>query len=97
MGKMDAQMKAMHAMHAKMMRAKTPEERSALMAEHMNVMRKGMAMMNDTSKPGMGTGPMAMQGASDMEGHHEMMEKRMAMMASMMQMMMDRLPESPEK
>ena len=35
MGKMDAQMKTMQAMHDKMMAAKTPEERSKLMAEHM--------------------------------------------------------------
>ena len=39
------QMQAMKAMHEKMMGAKTPEERSALMAEHMQTMRNGMGMM----------------------------------------------------
>ena len=101
MSKIDAQMKAMHTMHEKMMRAKTPEARSALMAEHMNVMHKGMAMMSDISKPGMaGAGAMQMpmqEGMSDMAAHHQMMEKRMAMMTSMMQMMMDRLPEPSAK
>ena len=42
---MDAQMKAMREMHDKMMRARTPEERNALMAEQMKLMQDGMAMM----------------------------------------------------
>ena len=46
MAGMGAQMKAMHDMHDKMMAAKTPEERNALMAEHMKVMQEGMSMMN---------------------------------------------------
>ena len=31
----------------------------------------------------------------DMMNHHEAMQKRMEMMTTMMQMMMDRLPASP--
>ena len=42
---MVSQTKAMQAMHDKMMAAKTPEERSALMAEHMKSMQEGMDMM----------------------------------------------------
>jgi outer membrane murein-binding lipoprotein Lpp len=37
--KFDQQMKTMHAMHQKMMAAKTPAERSALMKEHANDVR----------------------------------------------------------
>ena len=54
MAKMDAQMKTMQAMHEKMMSAKTPEERSQLMAEHMKTMQDGMAMMDGMPGAGMG-------------------------------------------
>jgi hypothetical protein len=99
--RMDEHMKSMRVMHDKMMQAKTPQERNALMAEHMKLMQDGMAMMGGMppggmmGKPGMG----AMEGmkdkppmAGDMGMHHQMMEKRMEMMQSMMQMMMDRMP-----
>ena len=36
---------AMREMHEKMAQAKTPEERQALMADHMNAMQGGMQMM----------------------------------------------------
>jgi hypothetical protein len=58
MARMDEQMKVMQAMHDKMMQAKTPEQRSALMAEHMKVMQDSMAMMG-----GMGHGGMMAGGA----------------------------------
>jgi hypothetical protein len=45
MAAMDAHMKSMHEMHDKMSRARTPEERQALMAEHMKLMHDSMAMM----------------------------------------------------
>ncbi len=94
MAKMDAQMKAMQAMHDKMMNAKTPEERSKLMAEHMKTMQDGMAMMEGMSGAGMG----GMKGmAGDMGARHQMMEKRMEMMQSMMKMMMDRMPAAPAR
>jgi hypothetical protein len=87
-----------------MMAAKTPEERQALMTEHMKVMQDGMSMMGSMAKMGdmKGMGGMA-SGANtggmtmDMMGHHELMEKRMEMMTSMMQMMMDRLPDDSAK
>ena len=106
MAKMDAHMKTMQAMHEKMMNAKTPEERSQLMAEHMKTMQDGMAMMEGMSGAGMG-GMKGMGGMGDMKGmhgmagdmgaRHQMMEKRMEMMQTMMKMMMDRMPAAPVK
>jgi hypothetical protein len=89
---MNVQMKAMEEMHAKILAAKTPEERQALMADHMKVMRDGMAMMGQMreGKPGSSMGSMGMEAMGAMHGHHEMMSKRMDMMEHMMQMMMDR-------
>lgn len=83
------QMKAMQQMHDKMMAAKTPDERNALMAEHMKLMQSGMSMMG-----GMGAGATAGKPA-DMAARQGMMEQRMDMMQSMMQMMMDRMPSAP--
>ena len=85
MRRMDAQTDAMKAMHEKMMAAKTPEEKSALMEEHMKTMGAGMSMMKDMP---MGMG--AKKGG--MAEHHAMMESRMAMMGAAMEMMSDRLP-----
>ena len=98
---MQKQMQAMKAMHEKMMNAKTPEERSALMAEHMQTMRDGMGMMQKMGQSG-GMGGMGGMGASkggkamacDMHESHRMMGMRMEMMEPMMQMMMDRM-QSP--
>ncbi len=91
MARMDAQMKTMQGMHEKMMSAKTPQERSQLMAEHMKTMQDGMAMMDGMSGAGMG----GMTG--EMGAHHQMMAKRMEMMQTMMKMMMDRMPPAPAK
>lgn len=44
---MEAQMKTMREMHDKMLAANTPEERNALMAEHMKIMQNGMSVMGD--------------------------------------------------
>ena len=97
MSTMDNKMKAMDAMHQKMMAAKTPEEKKALMAEHMKTMREGtktMGMMGGASMADkQGKKPMS----GDMGEHHQMMEKRMAMMESMMQMMMDQMPAPAAK
>jgi hypothetical protein len=94
MTRMDAHMKTMQGMHEKMMNAKTPEERSKLMAEHMKAMQDGMAMMDGMSGAGMG----GMQGTrGDMGARQQMMEKRMEMMQAMMKMMMDRMPAAPAK
>ena len=108
----DRQMKAMQEMHKKMQAAKTPAERSALMDEHMKLMQSGMAMMGAGNSGGMGMG-MMQQGAQakpaapaasgnsgmggGMMGMHAQMERRMAMMEQMMQMMVDRQAAMPSK
>ena len=85
------QMKAMQEMHNKMLAAKTPEERNALMAEQMKLMQNSMNMMR-----GMGAGAAAGK-PGDMAARQGMMEQRMELMQSMMQMMMDRMPAAPAK
>lgn len=105
MADMDAQMKRMREMHEKMMNAKTPKERNALMAEHMKVMQDGMNMMSKMSSQGMdgmkmkdGMPADSKDGMKDgMAEHHQMMEKRMEMMQMMMEMMMDRMSDSSTK
>ena len=62
MAAMEPRMKAMQEMHQKMMGAKTPAERQALMAEHMKAMQGGMAMMKEMH------GMKGMGAASDMAG-----------------------------
>ena len=89
MASMDAQMMNMRGMHEKMKAAKTPEERSKLMAEHMKAMQDGMQMMGAMGSGGMGE----MKG---MQGQ-QMMEKRMQMMETMMPMMMDRMQAAPAR
>jgi hypothetical protein len=86
---MDGQMEAMRLMHDKMMNAKTPEERRALMADHMKAMQGGMQTMNGTSASG---GSMGAKGArkpspADLARRQQMMERRM-------DMMMQRMPNS---
>ena len=92
MARMANQRKAMQQMHDKMMAAKTPEERNALMAEHMKTMQDGMGMMK-----GMGGMAGTKSPPTDMTQRHAMMEQRMDMMQTMMEMMVDRLPQLPAK
>lgn len=97
---MDTKIQAMQDMHEKMVAAKTPEERNALMGEHVKTMQDAMGSMGMMGgmggKGGMGMG-MGMGGGMqgqmplDMATRQQMMEKRMEMMASMMQMMMDQM------
>ena len=95
MARMANQKKAMQDMHAKMMAAKTPEERSALMAEHMKTMQDGMAMMKGMGGMGGMAGPKGPP--NDMTQRHTMMEQRMDMMQTMMEMMVDRLAQPTPK
>jgi len=108
MATMEPRMKAMQEMHQKMLNAKTPAERQALMADHMTAMQGGMAMMKEMHRmhgmgasggkapmPGMGgMGGMADGKGmpADMAERHQMMADHMAMMQMMMDMMMDRMP-----
>lgn len=81
--RMEMQMKNMQEMHDKMMNAKTPEEREALMEEHMKTMQSGMAMMKEMS---------SQQGNM---GDQSNMQMCMDMMEMMMQMMTDRMSTMP--
>jgi hypothetical protein len=91
---MEQHVKAMQDMRAKMLAAKTPAERQALMAEQMKLMQQGMGMMQGMQDMGAGMGSGT---GADMGARMQMMEKRMDMMQSMMQGMMDRLapPAAP--
>jgi hypothetical protein len=84
-GQMDPMTKSMQEIHDRMMAARTPEERSKLMHEHMKVMQDGMGMMGRMHG---GQGGMRMGGGMLMGP--EMMDRRMDMMEMMMRMMMDR-------
>jgi len=81
-------MQSMQEIRNKPLAARTPEERSKLMAEQMKLMQGGMEMMGGMGMGGMrGMGPMGAASAPmDMTARQQMMEKRM----EMMQMMMDR-------
>ena len=92
MARMANQMGAMQEMHDRMMAAKTPQERSALMAEHMKTMQEGMVMMK-----GMGGMAGAKSPPTNMTERQTMMEQRMDMMQAMMEMMVDRLAQTPAK
>jgi predicted lipoprotein len=85
----DQQMKMMQEMHQKMAAAKTPEERAALMKDHMKTMQDGMGMMGQM-RGGMMGGKGMESGKDEMRMEPEMMKRRMDMMEVMMQMMMDR-------
>lgn len=92
MAAMDSKMKTMHEMHEKMMSAKTPDEKKALMAEHMKTMQDGIAMMSMMDGAGRGEMQARKPMPGNMKQRQQMMEKRMEMMETMMQMMMDGMP-----
>jgi hypothetical protein len=96
---MQDRMKAMREMHDKMAQAKTPEERQALMADHMKSMQGGMQMMKGMGGMGGMGGAACMrdpQGPpADMGKCQQVMEQRMDMMQMMMEMMMQRMPATP--
>ena len=85
----DQQMKMMQDMHRKLAEAKTPEERAALMKDHMKAMQDGMAMMGQMRSGAMGGAAMG-HGKGQTPMDPATMTRRMDMMESMMQMMMDR-------
>ena len=105
MARMDDHMTAMRAMHDRMSRARTPEERNALIAEHHKLMQDGMGMMGGMGPGGPGgmggMGPGGMGGMGGMMGpgtgpaagdpaaRQQWMEKRMEMMEEMMEQMLE--------
>jgi len=96
---MQDRMTAMREMHDKMAQPKTPEERQALMTDHMKAMQGGMQMMKDMGGMGHMGGAACMrdpQGPlADMGKCQLLMEQRMDMMRMMMEMMMQRMPATP--
>ena len=106
MATMEPRMKAMKNMHQKMMAAKSPAERQAMMADHMASMQDGMSMMKEMhgGMQGMGgmTGMTGMTSMGDgkvmqaeMAKREQMMADHRAMMQMMMDMMAQRMPASP--
>lgn len=87
----------MKEMHEKMMNAKSPDERKALMTEHMNTMKDGMAMMSMMGDSDMTGAQGKKPRAGSVAERQKMMEMRMGMMESMMQMMMDQMPQPDAK
>jgi len=94
---MDAQIAHLRALHERLSRAKTPEDRQALMTEQVKVMQETMAMMrNMHAAQGQG----GMHGGMDMgQGdmpeqmgmNHGMMVQHMELMQEMMQTMVDHM------
>ena len=87
---MQERMKNMQAMRDRMMNARTPAERQALMAEHMKAMHDGMDMMKGMG--GMGGMPGMKHMPPGTGQPQQMLEMRMDMMQTMMEMMMQRMP-----
>ena len=77
----------MRSMRDKMSRAQSPQERQALMEEHMKAMRNGMDALKRMEglhgKPGAPT---------DLSQRQQRMEAQMDMMQTMMDMMLQRMP-----
>ena len=73
----------MREMHRKMQAAKTPQERAALMGEHMKAMQGGMSMMCEMGASG-GTR------TGDATQSNDMMTRCMEMKDMTTQMMMER-------
>ena len=88
MVRMNALMQAMQVMHEKITAAKTPAERDALMPEHMNLMQESISMLRGMSPA------KSKSGASDPASRQQSLEKRVDMMESMMQMLVDGMPTS---
>jgi hypothetical protein len=90
MGQMQAQMDKMQAQMGKIRQTTDPQERQKLMQEHMQSMREGMKMMRGMCEGMMGGGMMGegMMGGDMMKGD-DMMEKRMEMMLTIMEQMME--------
>lgn len=80
----DAQRKyqAMQDIHRRIMSARTPQERRALMPEHGKAMRGAMDALQAMQRDGSGHG-------APMPAHH--VQQQLTMMHMLMQMMMDRI------
>lgn len=92
MGRMDEHMKKMQTLHENMASATAPDERQKLMTEQRQEMQQGMTIMQDMHRSahvmdGAGTD---MKGKpADQHTQMRMMDQRMDMMQTMMQLMLD--------
>lgn len=101
MEQIQAQMAAMRALMVQMHNTQDPAERQRLMAEHMQSMQHGMAMMGHMMMPG--TGPATRCAENDeqcrlreMQNHTMMLEQRLQLMQQMMEQMMGQLQEQQQ-
>ena len=92
----EAPLGMMQGMQEKMMTAKTPEEREAMMMRHQKMMHGCMSMMHRDMDQG-GAGKMKSGMFSEMMERNKKMEQKMEHMERMMNMMMDRLPPAVNK
>ncbi len=103
----EKQMGVMQDMHQRMRLAKTQAERAALMKEHTRLLQESMAMISQmrgkgampppAPTAGAGQGAPGMPCMTGMEDMHKHMDRRMAMMEQVLQMMVDREVASPRK
>ena len=63
MAMMDPHMTSMHEMHERVMSARSADERHAMRAEHLKMMRDGMAMMGEMGAAGETKGMKGMHGS----------------------------------
>ena len=95
MGQMDEHMAKMNTLHEKMAGAATPEERQGVMEDQRQEMQRGMAMMRDMHQGdmpmvGAGMGKSGQMGKpADPKAQMQMMERRIDMMQTMLQSLMD--------
>jgi len=93
----DAQIAHLRALHERLSRAKTPQERQALMAEQVKVMQESMTMMRSMhagqGQGGMGGGMGMGQGGmpEHMGMNRDLMVQHMELMQEMMQTMVDHM------
>ncbi|QHE86128.1 hypothetical protein [Hydrogenophaga sp. BPS33] len=84
---MQEHLEHMQTMRDKMSRAQSPQERQALMEEHMKAMRNGMDSLKRMEGLHGKPGP-----AMDFSQRQQRMEAQMDMMQTMMDMMLQRMP-----
>jgi hypothetical protein len=89
---MDAQMGRLRALHDRMIRAATPDERQRLMAEQHRAIEEGMGMMTRMMSAIGGNAPLERKGGPpDQDSTTQIMQKGIEMMALMTQMMREQL------
>ena len=92
MEQMDEQMKKMRALHERMIRATTPDERQQLMDEQHRAIQEGMGTISQMMSGMSRAAPVEQKaGTPDPNDSIQVMQKGIEMMALMTQMLMDQL------